>query len=280
MRVLEHNLRLATLIVVTLCAGFVSGQTLVLLTCVDVATDTVHLSDLLPRGAADDLRGLAQEIDLGRAPNVGSVRVYLGASLSEILSQHSEVSKRLTVPDQIVVRRAGFPISRATIHDVIIRYLREKGIVDPPDSALQWSGAVTTTTAHPALEVRAVTWDARSRQLQFRLHCIPDDACRDFLVYLQNAPESLTQEMTNLSNNARSKTADVGKNATGGPVLIEAGRKVRLVMQGDGLQISLTVVCLERGRAGQKIRVRAADNAHVFQAEVVNRNLLWSRPES
>lgn len=282
MRIREHNLCLTGLIAVMLWAGFTFGQTTVLLTSVDVTTETVRLSDLLPRGASVDLRRLAQEIDLGHAPKLGSMRAFEGLWISEILAQHPDVSKRITVPDQVVVRRAGFPISRATIHDVVIRYLREKGLAVPPDSALRWSGDSSTTTVHPVLEVRAVTWDAPMRQLQFRLHCVPNETCRDFLAYLQDPSESLAQEMAKLggSNNAGTKTIDASKKVTADPVLIERGRKVRLVMQGDGIEISTSVICLERGRAGQKIRVRAADGNHIFRAEVVNRDVLWSRPES
>lgn len=264
-----------------LWACFASGQNLVLLTCVDVTTETVRLSDFLPRSASVDLRRLALEIDLGRAPKVGSMRAFQGAWLSDILAQHPDVSKRIRVPDQVVVRRAGFLISRATIQNVIIRYLQEKGMAVPLDSMLQWSGNSSTTTAHPVLEVRAVTWDAPTRQLQFRLHCVPDETCRDFLVSLQNPPERLAQGIEKLSvSPTATKIADASKTATDGPVLIERGRKVRLLMQGGGIEITTSVICLERGRAGQKIRVRAADGNHVFQAEVVNRDLLWSRPES
>jgi hypothetical protein len=282
MRALEHNLRLGALILAMLCACFAPGQNLVLRTSVDVTTETVHLCDLLPRGASDDLRRLAQEIDLGRAPMLGSMRVYQGSWLSQILWQHPEISKQITVPDQIVVKRAGFPISRTTVHDVVARYLQERGQANLPDSALQWSGGISTTTAHPALDVRAANWDSRMRQLRFRLRCVPDETCRDFLVSLQNPPETLAQEMQKLGwgNNRATKTTDASQNSADGPVLIERGRRVRLLMHGDGIEITTSVICLERGRAGQKIRVRAAGGRRVFQAEVVNRELLWSRPES
>ena len=270
----EHNLRLAAWIAVILWTCFASGQTVILPTSVDVTTETVRLSDLLPRGAPDDLQRLAREIKLGRTPLLGSVRVYQGAWLNEVLSRYPEPAKRITVPDQVTVRRAGFPISRATIHEAIVGFLRERGQPDLLYPALRWSDGITTT-AHPVIEVRAANWESARRQLQFRLRCVPNETCRDFLVYMQNPPATLVHGIEKFSGS--NQGAHI---RTDSPVLIEAGRKARLLIQADGLQISLNVICLERGRAGQKIRVRTAGKGHVFQAEVVNRDLLWSGPES
>jgi len=282
MRICIRKVLSAKLAVIMLLAQFASGQNLVLPSSVSVSTETVHLSDLLPGGVSGDLRLLAQQIELGRAPKFGSVRAYQGAWVAEVISGHPEISKQISIPDQIVVRRSGFPISRVAIHDAVIHFLQERtGAADLPDIVLQWSGSITARTENSALVVRSVVSDSAKHQLEFRVREGPDEACHDFLVYLQNPPESLAQAIAKSGgNHPATKTPGAIKNPDAGPILIEPGRRVRLLMQGDGIQISLSVICLERGRAGQKIRVRAAGGTLVFQAEVVNRDLLRSGPES
>lgn len=282
MRICIRKVLSAKLAVIMLLAQFASGQNLVLPSSVSVSTETVHLSDLLPGGVSGDLRLLAQQIELGRAPKFGSVRAYQGAWVAEVISGHPEISKQISIPDQIVVRRSGFPISRVAIHDAVIHFLQERtGAADLPDIVLQWSGSITARTENSALVVRSVVSDSAKHQLEFRVREVPDEACHDFLVYLQNPPESLAQAIAKSGgNHPATKTPGAIKNPDAGPILIEPGRRVRLLMQGDGIQISLSVICLERGRAGQKIRVRAAGRTLVFQAEVVNRDLLRSGPES
>ena len=282
MRICIRKVLSAKLAVIMLLAQFASGQNLVLPSSVSVSTETVHLSDLLPGGVSGDLRLLAQQIELGRAPKFGSVRAYQGAWVAEVISGHPEISKQISIPDQIVVRRSGFPISRVAIHDAVIHFLQERtGAADLPDIVLQWSGSITARKENSALVVRSVVSDSAKHQLEFRVREVPDEACHDFLVYLQNPPESLAQAIAKSGgNHPATKTPGALKNPDAGPILIEPGRRVRLLMQGDGIQISLSVICLERGRAGQKIRVRAAGGTLVFEAEVVNRDLLRSGPES
>lgn len=256
-----------------------AAQAVVLLSSAYVTEDVVRLADLLPRGASHELHQACQAIELGRAPQRGSMRVYESARFAEILDAHPEIARQLAIPENVVVRRSGYPLNPAGIRNAIAGFLREKeDLGNLTDSALRWSSDITTAEADAALEVRAVHWDPGQRQLQFSLRCVQAASCRDFLVYLQE-PEN-AQSLQKLGWTNLAKKADAATDEASGPILVEAGREVHLLMQGDGIQISLKVICLESGRVGQKIRVRKSGSQHVFQAEVVSSDLLWSRLES
>lgn len=282
MKVLVHNSCLLAVIWQVLWVCSATAQTVVLPSAAYVMGDAVRLSDLLPRGASDELRHASQGIELGLAPQLGSMRVYDSSRILQILNAHPEIAKRIVVPDQVVVRRSGFPLSSEAIYHAVTSFLREKGEVgDVPESALRRAGDITTAEANPALEVRAVNWDPGRRLLQFCLRCVKSAACHDFLVYL--TPQGiLARQLGRLgwSTNLATKTHTATEETADSPILIEAGRKARLLMQGDGIQISVQVICLERGRAGQKIRVRETGSPQIFRAQVVSRDLLWSRLES
>lgn len=266
-----------------LLAPSVRAQLVALPRIAYVTTEAVRLSDLLPRAASDELRRMSQEVELGRAPQFGSMRVYERAQLSELLDAHPEIARRLALPDQIVVRRSGYPLTLAAIHGAIASFLRAKGnVADLSDSSLQWSSGVTMAEANPALEVRSGRWDPARRQIQFCLRCVKAQACPDFLVYVQGTPGLFDQwpQKVGWSASAVTKSNAVAPEMAKLPILIEAGRRVRLVMQGDGIHISLLVICLQNGRLGETIRVRQAGSPHVFRAEVVSRDLLWSKLES
>jgi hypothetical protein len=247
-----------------------------------VTGEAIRLSDLLPEAAPEELRDASQGIDLGRAPQLGSMRVYEAAHIVEILNSHPEVARQITVPDQVAVSRSGNRLKTEVLQNAIKTFLRDKDAEDLPDSALRWSRDITTSEPNPALEVRSVTWDSTRRFLQFSMRCVKAAECRDFLVYLELPERTLTHvsQKLGLNTSAAAKPSGVAGESGNGPVLIQAGRKVQLIMKGDGIQISLPVICLQNGRAGEKIRVRDAGSARVFLAEVVSRDLLSSKLES
>ncbi|MGB8835230.1 MAG: flagella basal body P-ring formation protein FlgA, partial [Candidatus Acidiferrales bacterium] len=59
-----------------------------------------------------------------------------------------------------------------------------------------------------------------------------------------------------------------------GGALIRAGQRVELVMQAPGMRISTPVTALERGRAGQKIRVRSIPAGKLLVATVISAQLV------
>ena len=58
------------------------------------------------------------------------------------------------------------------------------------------------------------------------------------------------------------------------PVLAKPGQPATVLVQGDGFRIFTTAVPLQRGRKGQRIRVRDLATRRVFMAEVLDRGYL------
>lgn len=255
-----------------------AAQVVALRQTVNVSSDVVHLSDLLPSTASAELIQRAQAIELCRAPQYGSVRLFEHANLVEILDVHPDLAGRLLIPDRISIIRAGYPLSLAAIHDAITNFLREKGSIDLSGSTFSWPTDITTTKANPELEVRSVNQDPSTKRLQFHLRCKESHACPDFVVSSQPPLGAIAQTKSHDLVRVATKNASVAQGDA--PILVQAGRRMALLMQGDGIQISAQVVCLQNGRMGETIRVRQIGSAHVFRAEVMSRDLLWSKLES
>ncbi len=281
---LAHNLRGVTIGWLCLWLPAARAQVIALPASNSVAGPSLRLSDLLPRSAPENLRKAAEKIDLGRAPALGSSRVFDRAGIVEALSSHPGIRNQVAVPDEIIVTRRGYPLDRDEIHRMVTSLLRERGISDKfPASALQRPEEITTADPNPALELRAIRWDANSSKLQFRLACVKAGTCPDFFVYLEPDGALIAKfEKLNWAADRANTSRQVMENAENadGPMVIKKGSKVRLLMQGDGIEISVPVVCLENGRKGQIIRVREPGNPQVLRAEVVSGDLLRSRLES
>ena len=275
MKVVAHKSSTRLAIGALLCACFANAQNVVLPSAASVAGETVKLSDILPRHVPNTLREASQTIELGRAPRLGSMRVYEGAQIVEILHAYPEIAKGIVVPDRVVVTRSGYPIPPAAIHHAITKFLNKKeGERELPGSAIRWATNIFATENNPSIAVRDMIRDSNKHQLQFTLGCPTSSICRDFLVYVQD-PGNVLAEMVPRKRIAAKARPDAGDGA----ILIRAGRRVQMLMQGDGMQISFKVVCLENGRAGQTIHVRNRDSRQILQAQVVSGNLVWSRLE-
>lgn len=263
-----------------LCSScFADSRRIALSNDVHVTGTTVRFADLLPPNAPTDLRDASSAIELGQVPQLGSVRVYEGSRIAEILKANPAIARRITIPDRILIRRSAYAVSPAAIRDALSTYLNETGSrTNVSDLVLQPAAGMASLEQNPTLQVRKVNWDPATHQYEFRLHCVELAACRDFLVYVQDPHQRLASPLQTRvrvsAGRAKSPLAIPDAN----PVLIPAGSHIRMVMQGDGMQISLTVTTLESGRAGQKIRVRS--NRQTLLAEVLGRNLVWTKMDS
>jgi hypothetical protein len=277
-RWLENLLFIAVIGIVS-SISFADSLGVVLSNDVHVTGTTVRLADLLPPNARNDLRKVSSVIELGQAPQPGSTRVYDGFRIAEILKAHPEIARRVTIPDRILIRRSTYAITATAVHDAVSNYLTETGQrTDLSDLVLQPAGGMASLEPNPTLQVRKVNWDSAKHQYEFRLHCVKLTACRDFLVYVQDPHKRLALPLKTAGRVGGGLAKGTLATSDANPVLIPAGSRIRMVMQGDGMQISLTVTSLESGRAGQKIRVRS--NRQTLLAEVVSRNLVWSKMDS
>lgn len=250
---------------------------------VEVTGDTIWLSDLLPLGASADLRAMGKSLDLGLAPQPGSVRSLTRREISSRLAEHGDLLRRLELPVQITVQRTGWPIRGDSVLRTVSNFLHKQGWKDnflPGVASLQWSGAIAARNENAALQVTGAKPDIGQRTLEARLRCVDRSLCSSFLAFV-TLPHAFpgitggTMTATAPSANQSRPSGRIGsvQRTTPGPGLVERGASAQLKMESGGVQISVPVVCLERGSLGEQIRVRAAGH-HVLLAEVVGTNQL------
>ena len=263
--------RLTLVIAGMLCASY--AQVLPLLSNVEVARDTVRLSDLTPARVASQILLLGGDVGLGRAPQLGSVRSLERSQILHSLGGMPDLARRLEIPDRVTVRRAGYVIDREVIRRAVAEFLRAKGLGDGlPASALQPAPEVLALVQDPMLEAVAVNWDPERRHYQARLRCRQRSECGDFLVYL-TAPRGVRGKPEG------QRQSEAGKSDVG-PMLIAAGQKATLCLESRQIRMEVQVICLQRGRLGQRIRVLDRASHRVYQAEITGPGVVRSNLES
>ncbi|MBZ5573074.1 MAG: flagella basal body P-ring formation protein FlgA [Acidobacteriia bacterium] len=184
--------------------------------------------------------------------------------------------RQFVIPDRITVRRAGHLIRREAAGEVISKFLRERGRSDGlPITAWQWPGTMESLEKDPSLEVEESRWDGQRHRQQFVLRCVTRPACSPFVVY---APEPEPSAVDSPLRDASQATHIPRLEAVGesgvSPVLTRAGQRATMRIEDGDIRISIEVICLQRGRLGQQIRVLDPARRRVFRATVLASNLL------
>jgi hypothetical protein len=294
-----------TLLLVALCAGAQEKNaapallpTTVLRSAVEVSGGVVTLSDLLPDDAGARLRAAAGTIALGHAPQPGRQRVLERGQITRTLAARPALSRQLSVPASVTVRRAGWPISRSAVEKAVARFLpdgfvaAEDGKQKPgPAAAVQWNGEISGAE-DAEIEATASHWDVQQKALAVRMRCVEPALCGSFLVLVRGvrpgpAETGGPRASAYLGSGHRSghpsgqpsdyggqshrpwPSAEASRFPRPGRTLAEAGKPAKLLVEGDGFRISLPVICLQRGRMGQTIRAVDAAGHHVFWAQVI-----------
>ena len=123
--------------------------------------------------------------------------------------------------------------------------------------------------------VESACWDEAPSRAQFRLECSAPGHCLPFLVYVR---ESADDSSTSARMDSCRLPPSPSEAAGSGKPLVRTGDKAIAVFLGNGLRMSARVRCLEHGRAGEIIRVRALDG-HVFRARVSGPDQLEALPQ-
>lgn len=248
----------------------------------EVSGDRILLADLLPRAAQLDIYKAAATIDLGRAPQPGSLRAFTTAEISRQLAARPEMFRHFEIPARITVRRTATTLGHEEVWKMISSFLREQGWKDSELGKARglWLPGDVAPPMDTAVVVSELSWDNRQQALQMRLRCAQRATCSSFLVQIPAPQELVPRWREQVRVRAALKAEQAGMRArnaqkkTLGPVLVEAGKRATLVMNGDGIRMSLPVVCLERGRLRQQIRVRTVEDGHIFRGEVTAAGLL------
>jgi hypothetical protein len=143
------------------------------------------------------------------------------------------------------------------------------GMQVAPRQVALLSDVVSTSTA-PRLRVRSMD-KLGSHRLMVRVECQNPEECLPFFVRVDLSADNQTQLGASGVHLQSSDSMAAGHSK---PDAIKAGSPATLLLDGDHLHISLSVVCLENGAPGQKIRVAAGERRQIYLAEVINGKLL------
>ena len=280
---------------------------------VAVRGNRILLSDLLPAAAPAALRLRSSHLVLGRAPQPGSLRAITRAQIEQQLDQAPGLSARLSIPEQVVVKRVQRPLSAEEILRAIRSALEsyqplEERALQPADLHLQ--APVLVTVKDPGLRVLGIEFDRWRRETRFRLWTAHEPQLLPFYV-------SIGQRLATLGSGGKAEsragelagTAGLGGSTqvtvtdqgpasppfaaekSGDPRLTRAheikrpervrpavlalpGKPSTLVTERHGVRIATKVVPLQRGVKGQQILVRSLGTRRVLKAEVVTADLL------
>ncbi len=245
---------------------------------VEVKRQTILLSDLLPAESPATLKTAAAAIELGDAPQAGSVRVFPAAKIARKLSRHAALLSGLSVPARVTVRRKEWRIPGQAIETAIAKFWKQQGWKRdalPETGELAWTAAAAVE--NPVLQVTASQVDPRRQMLQLRLRCVERSTCGSFLVMAplsRTSPAQASEAAQRVTAARPEPIPKAGTHPSSGPILVRAGDFATLVLESEGIRISLPVTCLQRGGLLETIRARQVGGQHVYQAEVVGHGML------
>jgi hypothetical protein len=178
-------------------------------------------------------------------------------------------------------------LSRREIFQAIQSHMAQMGIsgqggLQPEDLKIQSS--VPALKGDVGLEVKRIGFDLIRRETVFELWTSHEPQYLPFEVTTRRDPQSLglTSNLAWVPGEAggdpRAESPGIGGGMGGArpkaPVLAKPGRPATLVMLGQNVRITTTVVPLQPGSKGQCILVRDMATARVMTAEVVGEGLL------
>ncbi|MGO9271867.1 MAG: flagellar basal body P-ring formation chaperone FlgA [Terriglobia bacterium] len=154
-----------------------TGGALVTLPCtVEVRSEALALSDLLPPGASSDILQAASGIALGNAPKPGSLRTIARGEIEELLRAEPELRASLSIPERIVVSRRHREL---TSHELSAAIRDATGATGAGPAGrdrlpvnlqnLKLSAPVYVTEDDPGLKVVRVEFDALRQDTRFCL---------------------------------------------------------------------------------------------------------------
>lgn len=146
------------------------------------------------------------------------------------------------------------------------------GVQVSADQVTPLSDVVSSKPA-PVLRVRSVS-RLEDGQLLARLECAASEECLPFFVSVRTGQTGNTQ-----ADGGSVSQLPVSLSQPSAPrsVVLRAGAKATLELDGSHVQIRMPVVCLQSGGIGQTIRVMDKSHRQVYTAEVVEDGFVKGR---
>jgi len=269
----------------------------------------VTLSDLLPANAPKRMRIGARQIALGEAPLPGERRALKRDFVYRALSASPPLRNLFEIPDEIEVTRwsrllTGDDVFHAIRETLLSNNFSGADSLTPQD--VSFGSSVTVTEQTPALKVTRIEPALDGRGTRIRLWTISEPRVPPFWVQLNRevdqiksaSPKAIEnpaaiQKTEKLptpqfesagdtrtiaagshaevykSRRAARTILDQGARASGALLVGRTGETVQLVLQGRDMRITTTAVPLDKGRKGQKIRVRTVPTGKILVVTVV-----------
>lgn len=245
---------------------------------------SIYLADLLPASSPGAIRIPAQEILVGASPQPGSVRVFASSDIARLLND-ANLSSRVTVPEQIVVRRSGHLVTREEVAEAIrgtLTHNRIEGTQEIKPEDIHLSARVIVSAENPDLRVTRIEMDRSLEEMKFWLVSGAEPTLLPFIVMVRPSCDAcgssgmarrLNME-TSMNSGSRSGQ-QTGRHAESAPIYVEAGKIARLhVISGPEMQMDLIAISLERGTLGQTVRAKIQQTGKILSARVVGRDRL------
>ncbi len=192
-----------------------------------------------------------------------------------------------TEESEATPRRGPRSLSRREIFQAIQNDLAQKGIsgrgeLRPGDLQIQTS--VPVLQHDMGLQVRKIGFDPIRHETVFELWTSREPEYLPFEVTTRRDIQSLglasewawrpVEAGKDCSRESLATCQGDGRAHSNPPVLAKPGRPATLIMLGENMRITTTVVPLQPGTKGQRILVRDPTTARILAAEVVSEGLL------
>jgi len=198
-----------------------------------------------------------------------------------------QISAQISTPESGTLPGTSPTVTRQEVWQAVVAELRQRGLSErqlPRVEDLNLPAALPALAGRK-LRVSSECWDAGPQRTQFRLECGAPGQCLPFLVYLHgevhdalNADAGAPAGSCRLASGPRLASGSRPVPEASAKPAVRAGDRARAVLLSNGLRMTASVTCLDRGREGEVIRVRALDG-HIFRARISGPALLEALPQ-
>jgi hypothetical protein len=260
MKLLATMLVLGSLLNATLVRGQ-SGCEITVSSSIEVDHADLSVADVLAPGNCPAIRTSAAEVNLGKVPLPGSVRVIEGNQVRALLHGRLGNLKNnlaVSIPERVTIRRN----ARLTCAEIANRIF--PGVPDIDCTAAD------RIPREAQFEVARRVWNSSTKTRDFVIRCTRPGDCVPFLVRVPEA--NAVADPPGLHPSPRPDAQAKDAHSPVSPrqqTLVYRGQSASVVWDQDGIRAEVSVVCLDQGRQGDLVRARVVHTGRILRAVVV-----------
>jgi flagella basal body P-ring formation protein FlgA len=227
---------------------------------------------LLPADAPVRLKAVADKVSLGRAPQVGSLRLFTVTELRQATAEIPMETTEIDIPEQVIVRRLGWPVEAETVRRTLACSNLTHAL-DFSQATITLPAGFTTAVPDPKLEVGTVSSSPGHLHLMAQMRCRERAVCGSFLAEIVFSVPAVGVRSRELKL-ASEKVTEPNLSSVTGPVLVQPGSMALLVIDGNGFRITQPVMPLKRAGLGELVRVSDPRTHRSWLAQVSGNGML------